>query len=240
MEDGETVVDLVLNHVSLKFNLGQKMAIVGRNGAGKSTLIKLLCRLYEPTEGKILLNGIDIGLYDYKEYVQIFSVVFQDYKIYSFPLGENISGSEQVEEQHAWAALEQVGLKERVAAMEDGLRTQLYRNNGEGVELSGGEAQKLAIARALYKDAPFVVLDEPAAALDPYSEAEIYTNFNQLIQGKTAIYISHRMSSCKFCDDIVVLDGGSIAERGTHEKLLNLGGIYAALYQTQAQYYKES
>lgn len=229
----------VLKHVNLKFHIGDKMAIVGRNGAGKSTLIKLLCRLYEPTEGKILLNGIDIGLYDYREYVDIFSVVFQDFKIYSFPVGENISGSETLDEKQAWNVLREVGLKERIEAMPEKLGTQLYKNNGEGVELSGGEAQKLAIARALYKDGPFIILDEPAAALDPFSEAEIYENFNEMIHGKTAIYISHRMSSCKFCDDIVVLDEGCITERGSHEQLISLGGVYAELYQTQAKYYEE-
>ena len=232
--------ELILNHVNLKFEVGEKLAIVGRNGAGKSTLIKLLCRLYEPTEGKILLNGIDISYYDYEEYVKIFAVVFQEHKVFSFPLGENLSGSEVVNEQKAWDALEQVGLKERVEAMPDGLKSQLYLNNGEGIEISGGEAQKIAIARALYKDAPFVILDEPAAALDPYSEAEIYEHFDELVHGKTAIYISHRMSSCKFCGRILVMNQGTVAESGTHESLMEQGGIYAQLYQTQAQYYENA
>lgn len=229
---------VVLDHINLKFTIGEKFALVGRNGAGKTTLIKLLCRLYEPTSGKILLNGIDIGLYDYDEYVQIFSVVFQDYKIFAFPLDQNVAGSEEVDEKRLWAALSQAGIAERARELPDTIHTLLYKENGDGVEISGGEAQKLAIARALYKDAPFIILDEPTAALDPLAEAEVYEQFNQMIRGKTAIYISHRMSSCKFCDDILVLDQGRIAERGTHEELISRGGIYAQLYSTQAQYYQ--
>ena len=227
----------VLSHVSLKFEIGEKLALVGKNGAGKTTLIKLLCRLYEPTEGYITLNGIDIRKYNYREYTNAFSVVFQDFHIFSLPLGENVASGSSVDEDAVWKALEEVSLKERVEEMEDGLASRLYNNNGAGIDISGGEAQRLAIARALYKDAPFVILDEPTAALDPIAEAEIYENFNGMIAHKTAIYISHRMSSCKFCDRIVVLDGGQIAEAGTHEQLLTAQGIYAELYGTQAQYY---
>lgn len=229
----------ILKEINLKLRIGGKYAIVGRNGAGKTTLIKLLCRLYDPTRGRILLNGIDIKYYDYEEYVKIFSVVFQDFKLLSLPLADNVSSGEKVEEEHMWEVLEQAGLKERIERMPEGLWSQLYKNNGNGIEISGGEAQKLAIARALYKDGPFVILDEPTAALDPISEAEIYQNFNEMIKGKTAIYISHRMSSCKFCDDIIVLDNGRITERGNHEKLVKENGIYASLYNAQAQYYKE-
>lgn len=227
----------VLEHVNLKFNIGEKLALVGRNGAGKTTLVKLLCRLYEPTEGKITLNGIDIWKYNYQEYTKAFSVVFQDFALFSMPLDENVASGEDVDEEQLWHVLDEVGLKERVKAMENGAHTQLYNNNGVGVDISGGEAQRLAIARALYKDGPFVILDEPTAALDPIAEAEIYENFNEMIANKTALYISHRMSSCKFCDRIVVLDHGKIAEFGTHEQLLAKSGIYAELYETQAQYY---
>ena len=153
------------------------------------------------------------------------------------PLDENVASGEEVDEEQLWHVLDEVGLKERVEAMENGAHTQLYNNNGVGVDISGGEAQRLAIARALYKDGPFVILDEPTAALDPIAEAEIYENFNEMIANKTALYISHRMSSCKFCDRIVVLDHGKIAEFGTHEQLLAKSGIYAELYETQAQYY---
>ena len=157
--------------------------------------------------------------------------------MFSLPVGENIAARSAVDEERAWEVLDQVELSGRVRAMKDGLKTQLYNNNGAGVDVSGGEAQRFAIARALYKDAPFVILDEPTAALDPIAEAQIYENFNEMVKNKTAIYISHRMSSCKFCDRIVVLDAGNIAEMGTHDTLLAENGIYARLYQTQAQYY---
>ena len=258
--------DPILKHINLKFSAGQKLALVGRNGAGKSTLIKLLCRLYEPTSGEILLNGISIWKYDYTEYTSIFAPVFQDYKLFSLPIMENINCETEEEAQkvpllvrffrgqqkktpvyhrnsaeteaRVKKALDKAGILERVQQMPDGLNTQLYKNNGDGVDISGGEAQKLAIARAWYKDAPFIILDEPTAALDPLSEAEIYENFNSLIENKTAIYISHRMSSCKFCDRIVVLKDGEIVEDGTHESLMELKGEYESLYSAQAEYYK--
>ena len=157
--------------------------------------------------------------------------------MFSLPVGVNLAASSAVDEERAWEVLEEVELAERVRKMKDSLKTQLYNNNGAGVDVSGGEAQRLAIARALYKDAPFVILAEPTAALDPIAEAQIYENFNEMVRNKTAIYISHRMSSCKFCDRIVVLDAGNIAEMGTHDTLLAENGIYARLYQTQAQYY---
>lgn len=227
----------VLEHVTLSFAVGEKTALVGRNGAGKTTLIKLLCRLYEPTSGYITLNGIDIRKYNYKEYTQAFSVVFQDFHLFSLPLDENIAAGTEIDEAALQSSLAKVGLTDRVQQLPQGVRTRLYNNNGSGVDLSGGEAQRTAIARALYKDAPFVILDEPTAALDPIAEAEIYKQFSQMTAGKTAVYISHRMSSCKFCDRIIVLDHGRIAEDGTHDTLLANHGIYANLYETQAQYY---
>ena len=227
----------VLEHVTLSFAVGEKTALVGRNGAGKTTLIKLLCRLYEPTSGYITLNGIDIRKYSYKEYTQAFSVVFQDFHLFSLPLDENIAAGTEIDEAALQSSLAKVGLTDRVQQLPQGVRTRLYNNNGSGVDLSGGEAQRTAIARALYKDAPFVILDEPTTALDPIAEAEIYEQFSQMTAGKTAVYISHRMSSCKFCDRIIVLDHGRIAEDGTHDTLLANHGIYANLYETQAQYY---
>lgn len=227
----------VLEHVTLSFAVGEKTALVGRNGAGKTTLIKLLCRLYEPTSGYITLNGIDIRKYSYKEYTQAFSVVFQDFHLFSLPLDENIAAGTEIDEAALQSSLAKVGLTDRVQQLPQGVRTRLYNNNGSSVDLSGGEAQRTAIARALYKDAPFVILDEPTAALDPIAEAEIYKQFSQMTAGKTAVYISHRMSSCKFCDRIIVLDHGRIAEDGTHDTLLANHGIYANLYETQAQYY---
>lgn len=227
----------MLEHVTLSFAIGDKTALVGRNGAGKTTLIKLLCRLYEPTSGYITLNDIDIRKYNYKEYTQAFSVVFQDFHLFSLPLDENIAAGTEIDEAALQSSLAKVGLTDRVQQLPQGVRTRLYNNNGSGVDLSGGEAQRTAIARALYKDAPFVILDEPTAALDPIAEAEIYEQFSQMTAGKTAVYISHRMSSCKFCDRIIVLDHGRIAEDGTHDTLLANHGIYANLYETQAQYY---
>lgn len=227
----------ILKDINMTFNIGEKLALVGLNGAGKTTLIKLLLRLYEPTEGEIRLNGIDIGKYDYDEYVQIFSVVFQDFSIFDFPLDENIAASEDVDSARVKKVIDKVGLTELVNTLPDKEHTLLYHENGDGVALSGGEAQKLAIARALYKDAPFVILDEPTAALDPIAEAEIYENFDTLVGDKTAIYISHRMSSCKFCDRIVVINNGRIEEEGSHDTLMEKNGLYAKMYNTQANYY---
>lgn len=228
----------IIKDLSITFQIGEKLALVGRNGAGKTTLIKLLLRFYEPTEGRILLNGIDIGKYDQDEYMHIFSVVFQDFRLYHLPLDENIAGSERVDEERVRRVLDQVGMSERISHMRDGIHTRLYHETGDGEALSGGEAQKIAIARAIYKDAPFVILDEPTSALDPLAEAEIYENFNEMVGDKTAIYISHRMSSCKFCDKILVLEQGNIVESGTHEELMERQGSYYKLYQAQAKHYQ--
>lgn len=227
----------VLKDVNLKLNVNKRLAVVGQNGAGKTTLVKLLCRLYEPTEGEILLNGIDIRKYDYTEYTSLFSVVFQDFKLFPLPLDENIAGSSDVDEEKCLQVLDKVGLKEEVLSWPEKQHTMLYKNLGEGINVSGGEAQKIAIARALYKDAPFVIMDEPTAALDPIAEAEIYENFHNLIHDKTAIFISHRMSSCKFCDEIIVFDNGAIVQKGSHDKLVKETGIYSKLWNAQAQYY---
>ena len=227
----------VLKNINLKFNVNKRFAIVGQNGAGKTTLIKLLCRLYEPCEGEILLNGINIEKYDYEEYTSVFSVVFQDFKLFPLPLDQNIAGSENVDEERCLEVLEQVGLKEKVMNWPEKHKTRLYKNLGDGINVSGGEAQKIAIARALYKDAPFVIMDEPTAALDPIAESEIYENFNEMIHDKTAIFISHRMSSCKFCDEIIVFKDGEIAQQGTHNDLVEQDGLYQELWNAQAQYY---
>lgn len=231
--------DYALRHVSMKFRVGERLAVVGENGSGKTTFIKLLCRLYDPTEGAILLNGIDIRKYDYDEYIALFSVVFQDFQLLSFSLGQNVAAAVQYNPERAKACLQKAGFGDRLAQLPDGLETKLYKDFDEkGVQISGGEAQKIALARALYKDAPFVVLDEPTAALDPIAEMEVYEKFNEIVGDRTAVYISHRLSSCRFCDSIAVFDRGSIIQRGTHETLVrDAGGKYAALWNAQAQYY---
>ncbi len=227
-----------LSHVSLTFSPGQKLALVGRNGSGKTTFIKLLCRLYEPTEGAIYLNGVDIREYDYASYLEIFSVVFQDFKLFGFPLGQNVATNYEYDIEQVIECLEQAGFSERLQSMPKGLETYLYPIlDKEGVAVSGGEAQKIAIARALYKDAEIMILDEPTAALDPLAETEIYSRFNQMVSGKSSIYISHRLSSCRFCDKIAVFHEGEMVQYGTHEELVETEGHYAQLWQAQAQYY---
>ncbi|UTC83999.1 ABC transporter ATP-binding protein [Treponema denticola] len=231
----------VLQNVNLKFKIGQRLAIVGMNGSGKTTLIKLLTRFYDPTDGEILLNGINIQKYDYNEYLDIFSVVFQDFKLFSFMLGQNISASMEYDEKRAEEALTKAGFEKALQKMPQGLKTYLYQDYEEGgIEISGGEAQKIAMARAIYKDSPFIILDEPTAALDPISEFEIYSKFDNIIGNKTAVYISHRLSSCKFCNEIAVFDEGKLVQHGSHDALLqNKEGKYHELWNAQAQYYKE-
>lgn len=230
-----------LRHVNTKFKIGSRLAVVGMNGSGKTTFIKLLCRFYDPTEGQILLNGIDIRKYRYDEYMDIFSVVFQDFALASLPLGENVAASAEYDRARAEMCLRKAGFGDRLDTMPKGLDTFLYKElDKHGVSVSGGEAQKIAIARALYKDAPFIVLDEPTAALDPITEAEIYAKFNEIAGDKTAIYISHRLSSCKFCDEIAVFDNGAVIQQGTHEQLVaDENGKYYELWHAQAQYYTE-
>lgn len=229
----------VLHDVNIRFHLKEKLAIVGMNGAGKTTIVKLLCRLYDPSEGEILLNGINIQKYDYAEYTSIFSVVFQDFALFSYPLDENVAGASAPNAKRIASVLQRLDIWERIKSFTDQEHSLLFTDYANGVNVSGGEAQKLAIARALYKDAPFVILDEPTAALDPLSEAEIYEHFDMLVQGKTTLYISHRMSSCKFCDRIIVMEQGEVEEEGTHDTLLKENGVYAQLWNAQAEYYSE-
>lgn len=228
-----------LRHVNMKFKIGERLAIVGENGSGKTTFIKLLCRLYDPQEGEILLNGINIRKYRYDDYMSIFSVVFQDFQLLCQPLGENVAGSREYDESRVTKALTDAGFGERLATLDKGLDTVIYKNlSADGVDVSGGEAQKIAIARALYKDAPFIILDEPTAALDPIAEAEIYSKFNDIAGDKTAVYISHRLSSCKFCDEIAVFHEGAVVQQGTHDTLAaDEQGKYYELWHAQAQYY---
>lgn len=210
-----------LRNVNMKFEIGKRLAVVGMNGSGKTTFIKLLCRLYDPTEGEILLNGIDIRKYNYAEYMNIFSVVFQDFKLFSLTLGENVASGSNIDREKVIDCLNKAGFGGRLAEMPNGIDTYLYTDyEKDGVNVSGGEAQKIAIARALYKDSPFIILDEPTAALDPIAEAEIYGKFDEIAGDKTAIYISHRLSSCKFCDEIAVFHEGAVIQQGTHASLV--------------------
>ena len=228
-----------LRNVNMKFEIGKRLAVVGMNGSGKTTFIKLLCRLYDPTEGEILLNGIDIRKYNYAEYMNIFSVVFQDFKLFSLTLGENVASGSNIDREKVIDCLNKAGFGGRLAEMPNGIDTYLYTDyEKDGVNVSGGEAQKIAIARALYKDSPFIILDEPTAALDPIAEAEIYGKFDEIAGDKTAIYISHRLSSCKFCDEIAVFHEGAVIQQGTHASLVaDESGKYYELWHAQAQYY---
>ena len=237
--------------------------ITGFLGSGKTTFIKLLCRLYEVTEGEILVNGVNINDIEYSKYLDLLSVVFQDYRLMAFSIKDNIDmgqnkyangDMEQKEysnvdmEQNKYSNVENkinelckiVEIDGWINSLENKQNTNLYKMFDEsGVEPSGGQAQKLAIVRALYKDAPVVVLDEPTAALDPIAEFEVYNNFDKLVGGKTAVYISHRLSSCRFCDRIIVFDGGTIIEDGSHDKLMeNTNGFYFNMYNTQAKHYQ--
>lgn len=228
----------ILKNVSATIKAGEHVAIVGQNGAGKTTFIKLLCHLYDNYEGKILINGREAREYSFREYIRLLSVVFQDFRLFAFTIKENVTVF-----QDKKVDLEEIykiaGIEDWINSLEEKDSTHIYKMFVEnGVEPSGGQAQKLAIARALYKNAPIVVLDEPTAALDPISEYEVYKNFDKLVHGKTAIYISHRLSSCRFCDRIIVLENGSVVEEGSHEKLMeNTKGLYFKMYNTQAKHY---
>ena len=231
----------VLKDVSIKIKAGEKLSVVGLNGAGKTTFIKLLCRLYDVDSGEILLDGVNIRDYDYDEYMKLFSVVFQDFRLLAFSAEDNIllgrhddDGGKTVDE-----LFEKTGILEKINSLPKGRDTMMFKQfDKDGVELSGGQQQKMAIARALYKDAPVIILDEPTAALDPVAEYEIYRQFNSLVNGKTAVYISHRLSSCKFCDNIAVFSEGTVKEYGTHDELVHKAdGIYAEMFKAQAQYY---
>lgn len=228
----------VIKDFSYKFKTGDIIAIVGLNGSGKSTLLKLLLRLYEPTKGEIKLNGVNINQYELHDYQDIFSAVFQDFKLLAFTLGENISLSTDYDVERVHNSLKKVGLSEFMNR--HGLNSYLFRDfDGSGIEISGGEAQKIALARALYRKSNVVILDEPTAAMDPISEHRIYTSFSRLTEGKTSIFVSHRLSSCVFCNNIIVLDNGRLVQYGSHENLVSdRKGLYYSLWRAQAKHYK--
>lgn len=232
----------VLRNINITLKAGEHLSIVGLNGAGKTTFVKLLCRLYDVTEGAILIDGINIKEYSEEEYKKLFAVVFQDFFLFAFSLRENIALTEEADDGRIDETLKQSGLYDDVQKLEQGLDTMLFKGFDEkGTDLSGGQRQKAAISRALYRNSPIVILDEPTAALDPVAEYEIYRRFNALVGGKTAIYISHRLSSCRFCDRIAVFADDTIKEYGTHDQLVNKAdGIYAEMFTAQAQYYVDA
>ncbi len=232
--------NLVLNDISFKINKGEKISIVGLNGAGKTTLIKLICRLYKPTQGMILINGIDIQSYDYKTYIDKISAVFQDYRLFNYSIKDNIISTEDYKEEELKQIIDKVGLTDKIKELKYGVNTNLNKSyDEEGVELSGGQMQKIAIARALYKNSSLVILDEPTSALDPLAEAEIYEHFNEMVQEKTAIYISHRMSSSVFCDKILVLNNGIIEHYDSHSNLMKIkDSLYYQMFTSQSKNYQ--
>lgn len=231
-----------LKDLSLTLEWGKRLAVVGLNGAGKTTFIKLLLRLYDPTEGRILLNGTDIREFDRGEYYKLFSPVFQNIEIFAFPMSENVSmaSPEDTDRKKAENCLRSAGMGEKIDELNDGVQTQLLKViYDDGIDLSGGQRQKLALARALYKDAPIVVLDEPTAALDALAEYKMYSDFDSITQGKSAVYISHRLSSTRFCDAVAMFENGGLIEYGRHDELIEKGGKYAELFAVQARYYKD-
>ena len=230
-----------LRHLNLSIRPGEKLAIVGLNGAGKTTLVKLLCGLLDPTEGRVLLNGVDVRQFNRQEYYGLFSAVFQEFSILNVTIAENIAqNTENIDDARVNACLDQAGLTQAVAQLPQGTKTHVGREVFlDGVLFSGGQTQRLMLARALYKDSPILILDEPTAALDPLAENDIYLTYNDMTAGKTSLFISHRLASTRFCDRIILLADGGIAEEGTHESLLAAGGAYASLFAVQSRYYQE-
>ncbi len=230
-----------IKDINVNLNLGEKVAVVGVNGSGKTTFVKLLCRLYDATDGKIYLDSEEIKNIAYSQYLSLFSIVFQDFRLFSFSIANNVSSSETYDEKLVWKALKKSSMQDRIEQMNNGINTSVFKDlDLGGIEISVGESQKIAIARALYKDSSIMIFDEPTAALDPISEAEIYDMINRATENKLVVFISHRLSSCKFCDRIIVFDKGKIVQIGTHKELLaDKGGKYFELWNAQAKYYIE-
>lgn len=230
-----------IHDLSLTLHRGEKVALVGLNGAGKTTLVKLLCGFLDPTQGTVRLNGVDIRKLNRRAYYKLFSAVFQEFSLLEATVAENVAQQvEGIDEEKVWQCLENAGLSDAVRALPQGLKTHLGRSiYDDGTELSGGQTQRLMLSRALYRDGAVLVLDEPTAALDPITESEIYLKYSEMTQGKTSLFISHRLASTRFCDRIILLENGSIAEEGSHEALLQRGGSYAKLFSVQRRYYEE-
>ena len=230
--------DIIAN-VNLKIAAGERLAIVGLNGAGKTTLVKLLCGLYDPIAGQVLLNGQDIRKYNRRDYYRHFSAVFQDFSVLGVSIADNIAQDSKVDSERLAYAAELAGLTEKINSLSEKFETKITKDIYDyGIQLSGGETQRLMLARALYKDAPIIILDEPTAALDPIAEADLYRKYNDLTSGRTSIFISHRLASTRFCDRIILLDEGGVIEEGSHESLASQGGRYAELFEIQSHYYR--
>ena len=228
----------VLQNISFTVDHGEKISIVGKNGSGKTTLIKLILRLYEPTEGRILLNGRNISEYDYKEYLEMFAPILQDYKVFAFTLKENIVFDREYDEERLIRILEESGLGDKLKTLPDGVMTPIYKQFEEnGVEFSGGENQKVAIARAIYKDSPVILLDEPTANLDPIAEFDIYSLIYNMLKNKTSFFISHRLASCRFCNRIFMIDDGRLIGDGNHDELMQSCSLYNEMFTKQAEFY---
>lgn len=229
-----------LSHINLTVHPGEKLAIVGLNGAGKTTLVKLVCGFLDPTEGRILLNGEDIRKFNRNDYYALFSAVFQEFSVLDVTVKENVAQCvDGIDETRVWQCIDKAGLTEKIKSLPKGIETHLGRRVfKDGVEFSGGQTQRLMLARALYKNAPILVLDEPTAALDPIAENDIYQKYNEMTHGRTSFFISHRLASTRFCDRIIFVDSGKIAEEGTHDELLKNGGGYAYLFEVQSKYYR--
>ncbi len=229
-----------LSHIDLTIKPGEKLAIVGQNGAGKTTLIKLICGFLDPTEGKVLLNNTDIRTFNRRDYYRLFSAVFQDFSVLDVTIAENITQTDKaIDAERMMRCISQAGLAEKIARLPRGVATHIGKVFDDGIHLSGGELQRLMLARALYKNAPIIILDEPTSALDPIAESELYDKYNELTDGRMAVYISHRLASTRFCDRIILIAEGRIAEEGTHDELIARNGAYAELFEIQSRYYRE-
>ena len=231
----------IFSHLNLTLHSGERLAVVGANGAGKTTLVKILCGFYEPDEGEVLLNGVNIKEYDRRDYYRLFAAIFQDFSLLAGDVAENVASFERkIDMDRVRDCIGKAGLDKKIEELPEGYHTHLVKEVYEdAAEFSGGEMQRLMMARLLYKDSPVMILDEPTAALDAIAESDIYQKYQELTRGKSSVFISHRLASTRFCDRIILLEDGKIVEEGTHEELLARGKAYARLFAIQSRYYRK-